>query len=231
MLHEFIVNMNFHIVRCREVSHGRFRPHRHKAVTERGIICKCERLISIVSVMFTENDLTYLIISCNKIGHCMQGAGSRELSRSNHGFKSQMLLAITSITLGCFRLGYFRWSRPVIHTYFSFFTPLLVDFIMLTDMEAIRRITSLMECLSYSIQFDKIYVITIFLLYSCVIYLPAKITPSSLFRNNLIIILEIYCHPIGHYGEDVKSRIFFNGFFIINCPALMLVKAIPLKDL
>lgn len=101
---------------------------------------------------------TYLIISCDKIGNCMQSSGSCEFTRANHGFKCQLLLAVS---LSCFRLGYFWWNRPVIHWYVSVFTPLLVDFIMLTDMEAVRRIASLMESLSHTAQFDKVYIISI----------------------------------------------------------------------
>ena len=64
------------------------------------------------------------------------------------------------------------------------------------------------------------------------VYLPANITPPSFFCSNFIIaILEIHCHSVGHYGEDIKCRILFHGFFFYDYPALMLVKAIPLEDL
>ena len=65
----------------------------------------------------------------------MECPGSREFTRANHGFKSQLLLAFT--LQGCFRLSYLRWSRPVIYCDISLLTPLFVDFVMLSDMEAI----------------------------------------------------------------------------------------------
>ena len=111
-----------------------------------------------VMLLITENDLTYLIISCDKIGNCMECPSSREFTRADHGFKTQLLLAVL---LGCSRLGNFRWSRPVIYCYITFFTPLLVDFIMLSDVETIRRIASLVKSLSNSIRFNKFYVISI----------------------------------------------------------------------
>jgi hypothetical protein len=49
----------------------------------------------------------------------------------------------------------------VMHCNVSFLTPVLVDVVMLSHMEAVRRIASLMKSLSHTIQFDKICVISI----------------------------------------------------------------------
>lgn len=105
-----------------------------------------------------ENDLTYLIISCDKISYRMESSSSREFTRANHGFKFQLLLAVAQ--LGRFCLGYLRWNCPVIHGDISFFTQLFVGFVMLSDVEAVRGIASFVESLSHSILFDEFYVIS-----------------------------------------------------------------------
>ena len=163
----------------------------------------------------------------------MESPGSREFARANHHLKSQIQLAFLFRFLCRFRLDYVRWSRPVMDWYLSFFAPFLVYFVMLSDMEAIRWIASLMKGFSHSVRFDEFFVVSIskyvlfFFIFLC-IYLPAKIAPPSFFCCSFIIFLEVDCHPIRHYGEDIERRIFFHRFFTKDCPTLMLVKPIPL---
>jgi hypothetical protein len=91
-------------------------------------------LIFFVSVLLIENNQSYLIISCDENGNCIESPSSGEFTRANHRLRSQLLLAVRFHTLG---LDNAWWSRPVIDWYLSFFAPLLVDIIMLTNMEAI----------------------------------------------------------------------------------------------
>ena len=94
VLHTFIVNVNFNIVCCWNVSLGWFWPHWDKSVMECRIIGKCERPVvntSKSSVQeWTEIHSTNLIISCDKFWNCMESPCSHKLLRANHFLESSV---------------------------------------------------------------------------------------------------------------------------------------------
>ena len=84
------------------------------------------------------------------------------------------------------------WHCPMVLWYIFFFTPLLVYSIMLTDVLPTGGVTTSVECLSHSILFCKLFIISIKSLVRnpCTLrnyYLLAYVTPASSWCFNTII--------------------------------------------
>lgn len=88
--------------------------------------------------------MTHLIVSCDEVCNGMEDTCSCELKRPSHRLEIQLLLlrlvAYSTSFLRLFLLLHdlpnVPWNRPMVDRYVCFFTPFLVEVVVLTDMQA-----------------------------------------------------------------------------------------------
>ena len=82
--------------------------------------------------------MTHLIIGCNELCNCVEDMFSRIILWTHHRLELQLLLEFLIRAASLFfllhRFPNTPWNGPMIDRYVIFFTPLLVKWIVLTDM-------------------------------------------------------------------------------------------------
>ena len=170
MLHEFVMKLEFHIVRTRKVAWGWFWSHGDKGIAKGGIIGKCEGLQVRGQLLFWQWSALklYLVVCSDQLSYGLESTCPREFAGTRHRCKVQQLLCFLLRRLASLRLLLLflhglpngPWNRPMSHRYVCIFAFFLVDLVVLTNMKMTGRIPSFVECLALPVHFCELLIIS-----------------------------------------------------------------------
>ena len=94
MLHEFVMKLEFHIVRTRKVTWGWFWSHGDKGIAKGRIISKCEGLQVSGQLLFWQRSALklYLVVCSNQLSYGLESMCPCEFTGTRHRCKVQQLL-------------------------------------------------------------------------------------------------------------------------------------------